>query len=117
MKLSTFIRLSEGSRARGGLVKVLCSLAPGFSGASVFLARSARVILRLVCPGSVCPLWVKSRHRVTVRIMSVLFLKADIHKRGLHVRQVPEADVRTMSDEASELLPTFNPKARHGGVL
>ena len=54
---------------------------------------------------------------MTGRIMSVLFLKADIHKRGLHVRQVPEADVRTMFDEASELLPTFNPKARYGGVL
>ena len=32
----------------------------------------------------------KSRH---VRIMSVLSLKADIRKRGLHVRFVPEADM------------------------
>jgi hypothetical protein len=31
-----------------------------------------------------------SRH---VRIMSVLPLKADIHKRGLHVRFVPKADI------------------------
>jgi hypothetical protein len=33
-----------------------------------------------------------SRH---VRVMSVIPLKADIHQRGLHVRLVPKADMRT----------------------
>src|SRR6476659_11025942 len=32
-----------------------------------------------------------SRH---VRVMSAIPLKADIHRRGLHVRLVPEADMR-----------------------
>ena len=34
-----------------------------------------------------------SRH---VRVMSVIPLKADIHQRGLHVRLVPEADIRNL---------------------
>ena len=32
-----------------------------------------------------------------VRVMSVFPLKADIHQRGLHVRFVPEADIRERS--------------------
>jgi hypothetical protein len=38
-----------------------------------------------------CPLWVKSRHRIASRVMSVI--PADIHERGLHVRLVPIADI------------------------
>ena len=44
-----------------------------------------------------------SRH---VRVMSAIPLKADIHKRGLHVRLVPEADIETLvafcSDSTAE---------------
>jgi hypothetical protein len=36
-------------------------------------------------------LWVMSRHRINVRVMSVILLKADIHQRGVHVRLVPLA--------------------------
>ena len=52
-----------------------------------------------------------SRH---ARVMSVLPLKADIRQREWHVRLVPIADVRAISEEASELLPTFNRKTRQG---
>jgi hypothetical protein len=38
------------------------------------------------------PLWVMSRHRVSVRVMSVISLRAEIHQSGLHVRFVPLAD-------------------------
>jgi hypothetical protein len=39
-----------------------------------------------------------SRH---IRLTSVIPLKADIHRRGLHVRLVPEADVAADSRRAS----------------
>ena len=35
------------------------------------------------------PLWVMSRHHVTVCVMSVIPLKADIRRREWHVRYVP----------------------------
>ena len=39
-----------------------------------------------------------SRH---VRIMSVIPLKADTHRRGLHVRLVPDSDVPDVAGESS----------------
>ncbi|MGA6931324.1 MAG: hypothetical protein WBZ35_18580, partial [Pseudolabrys sp.] len=49
-------------------------------------------------PLSICQFWAKSAlgHEQTsrhVRVMTVVPLKADIHRRGLHVRFVPEGDI------------------------
>jgi hypothetical protein len=43
-----------------------------------------------------------SRHD---RVMSVIPLNADIHRRGLHVRLVPQADIADMSRLAVAISP------------
>ena len=52
-----------------------------------------------------------SRH---VRFMSVIPLKADIHRRGLHVRLVPLADISRFLARAWH---TANKKARELGWI